>query len=100
MCRHLHVIPNMILILVLASVLGQSVTTVTLVIGFLGWTEFARLIYASVLSVREKDYVESAKAIGAKNGTILLRYVLPNSLHRLSFPLHSEPLRRSLQSHP
>ena len=61
--------PNMILILVLASVLGQSVTTVTLVIGF----------YASVLSVREKDYVESAKAIGAKNGTILLRYVLPNS---------------------
>ena len=43
--------PNMILILVLASVLGQSVTTVTLVIGFLG----------------------------AKNGTILLRYVLPNS---------------------
>ena len=50
--------PNMILILVLASVLGQSLTTVTLVIGFLGWTEFARLIYASVLSVREKDYVE------------------------------------------
>ena len=39
--------PNMILILVLASVLGQSVTTVTLVIGFLGWTEFARLIYAA-----------------------------------------------------
>lgn len=71
--------PTMILILVLASVLGQSVITVTLVIGFLGWPEFARLIYASVLSVREKDYVESAKAIGSKNGEILLRYVLPNS---------------------
>lgn len=71
--------PTMILILVLASVLGQSVTTVTMVIGFLGWTEFARLIYASVLSIREKDYVESAKAIGTKNGEILLRYVLPNS---------------------
>jgi peptide/nickel transport system permease protein len=71
--------PSMILILVLASVLGQSVITVTLVIGFLGWTEFARLIYASVLSVREKDYIESAKAIGTKNGEILWRYVLPNS---------------------
>lgn len=71
--------PTMILILVLASVLGQSVMTVTLVIGFLGWTEFARLIYASVLSIREKDYVESAKAIGSKNGEILLRYVLPNA---------------------
>ena len=72
--------PTMILILVLASVLGQSVFTVTVVIGFLGWTEFARLIYASVLSVREKDYVESAKAIGTGNLEILLRYVLPNSL--------------------
>lgn len=71
--------PNMILILVLASVLGQSITTVTLVIGFLGWPEFARLIYATVLSVREKDYIESARAIGTKDVSILLRYVLPNS---------------------
>ncbi|MCR4708404.1 MAG: ABC transporter permease [Clostridiales bacterium] len=71
--------PSMILILVLASVLGQSVVTITVVIGVLGWPEFARLIYATTLSVREKDYVESAKAIGTKNGTILLRYILPNS---------------------
>lgn len=72
--------PSMILILVLASVLGQSITTVTLVIGFLGWTEFTRLTYASVLSIREKDYVESAIAIGEKNKSIIMRYILPNSL--------------------
>ena len=71
--------PSIVLILVLVAVLGPAVWSVTCVIGVLGWTQFARLIYASVLSVREKDYVESAKAIGAKNGTILLRYVLPNS---------------------
>jgi len=71
--------PSMILILVLASVLGQSVATITVVIGVLGWPEFARLIYASTLSVREKDYVESAKAIGTRNGTVLLRYILPNA---------------------
>ena len=71
--------PNMILILVLASVLGQSVTTVTLVIGFLGWTEFARLIYANVLSVSEKEYVESARAIGTSNYKIITKYILPNS---------------------
>lgn len=71
--------PSMILILVLASVLGQSVVTITVVIGILGWPEFARLIYSSTLSVREKDYVESAKAVGAKNGPILLRYILPNA---------------------
>ena len=71
--------PSIVLILVLVAVIGPSIWSVTIVIGVLGWTQFARLIYASVLSVREKDYVESAKAIGAKNGTILLRYVLPNS---------------------
>jgi peptide/nickel transport system permease protein len=70
----------MILILVLASVLGQSITTVTLVIGFLGWTEFTRLTYASVLSIRQKDYVESAIAIGEKNKNIIMKYILPNSL--------------------
>lgn len=72
--------PSMILILVLASVLGQSIFTVTVVIGILGWPEFARLIYSSVLSVREKDYVEAARAVGTKDRVIALRYILPNSV--------------------
>ncbi len=71
--------PSMILILVLASVLGQSIVTITVVIGVLGWPEFARLIYASTLSVREKEYVESAKAIGTKTHNIILRYIVPNA---------------------
>jgi peptide/nickel transport system permease protein len=50
-----------------------------LVIGVLGWPEIARLIYSSVLSVREKDYMESARAIGTKDKIIILKYVLPNS---------------------
>ena len=45
--------PSMILILVLVSVIGPSVWTVTLVIGILGWTDFAKLIYGNVLSVRK-----------------------------------------------
>lgn len=71
--------PAMVLILVLVSVLGPSVTTVTLVIGVLGWPKFARLIYGNVLSAREQDYVESAKAIGTKDGAILTKYILPNT---------------------
>lgn len=71
--------PSMILILVLASVLGQSIFTVTMVIGVLGWPEFARLIYASVLSIREKDYVESARAVGTKDKIVILKYILPNA---------------------
>lgn len=71
--------PSIILILVLVSVVGPSVFTVTLVIGILGWPQFARLIYGNVLSVREKDYVESARAIGEKNWRIITRYILPNT---------------------
>ena len=58
--------PSIVLILVLVAVLGPSVWSVTCVIGVLGWTQFARLIYANVLSVSEKEYVESARAIRDK----------------------------------
>lgn len=71
--------PSMILILVLVSMIGPSVWTVTIVIGALGWTDFAKLIYGNVLSVREKEYVESAKAVGTKDLIILIKYVIPNA---------------------
>ena len=78
MKKFLPVIP-VILILVLVSVIGPSVWTVTLVIGILGWTDFAKLIYGNVLSVREKEYVESAKAVGTKDIPLLIKYVIPNA---------------------
>lgn len=71
--------PSIVLILVLVSVVGPSVWSVTVVIGVLGWTQFARLIYANVLSVSEKEYEESARAIGTSNFKIITKYVLPNS---------------------
>lgn len=71
--------PSMVLILVLVSVLGPSVTTVTVVIGVLGWPRFARTIYGNVLSARESEYVEAARAIGTKDGTIMMKYILPNT---------------------
>ena len=71
--------PSMVLILVLVSVLGPSITTVTVVIGILGWPRFARTIYGNVLSVRECEYVEAACAVGTRDGAIMTQYILPNS---------------------
>ncbi|WP_418666477.1 ABC transporter permease [Allofournierella sp.] len=71
--------PAMILILVLVAVVGPSVWSVTLVIGVMGWPQFARLIYGNVLAVREKEYVESARAIGTKSTGVILKYILPNA---------------------
>ena len=72
-------VPSMILVLVLVAVIGPSIQSVTIVIGIMGWPQFARQLYGSVLSVREKDYVEAAVAIGEKNGRIMRKYILPNA---------------------
>jgi peptide/nickel transport system permease protein len=72
--------PSMILILVLVAVVGTSVWSVVVVIGILGWPQYARLIRSRVLSVREMEYVESARAIGTRDLGIILKYVLPNSI--------------------
>lgn len=73
-------IPSTILILFLVSMFGPSIVTVTVVIGVLGWTKFARQIYGTVLSVREKDYVEGGIAIGEKDSRVITKYILPNAI--------------------
>lgn len=73
-------IPSMCLNIVLVSVLSPSVGTLVFVLGVMGWTGFARLMYAKVISIREKEYVESARATGCKDSVIMLRYILPNAI--------------------
>lgn len=72
--------PSTILILFLVAIVGSSVTSLVCTIGVLGWTQFARLAYSSALSVCEKDYVESAKAIGTGSFGIVTKYILPNAI--------------------
>lgn len=72
-------VPSFILILVLVSLIGPSVNSVMLVIGVMGWPRFSKILYGSVLSVRERDYVEAARAIGTKNHGILWKYIFPNA---------------------
>ncbi len=72
--------PSIILILFLVSIFGPSIITVTVVIGVLGWPLFARLIFGTVLSIREKDYIEGAVAIGETVRSIIFKYILPNAI--------------------
>ncbi len=72
--------PTMVLILVLVAVFGPSILTVTVVIGVLGWTAIAKLIYGNVLSIREREYIQATKAIGMSTPKILLSEVLPNAI--------------------
>lgn len=72
--------PSIMLILVLAAIVGPSAVTLTVILGVLGWTQFARLFYSRIISVRELEFVESARAIGCGSLEIMLRYILPNAV--------------------
>jgi ABC-type dipeptide/oligopeptide/nickel transport system permease subunit len=72
------VIPALPLLLVLVGVLGPSLTNIIIIIGFLGWMGFARVIRSQVLSLKERPFIEAAKAAGAGTRHILSRHIFPN----------------------
>jgi ABC-type dipeptide/oligopeptide/nickel transport system permease subunit len=74
----LLVLPTLPLLMVLFNVLGRSIENLIILLSFLGWMGFAKVVRSQVLSIRERAYIEAAKAAGAGTGHILLRHVLPN----------------------
>ncbi|MCL5771904.1 MAG: ABC transporter permease [Actinobacteria bacterium] len=61
------------------TVLGPGVLNVFIAIGILGWSSVARLFRSSILSIKEKEYIEAARALGASNSRIIIKHILPNS---------------------
>lgn len=74
----LMVLPGLPLLIVLSQILSPSVETLILILGLLGWMGFARTVRSQVLSLRERPFIEAAKAVGAGKGHIIFRHVLPN----------------------
>lgn len=74
------VLPWLALAIVLASLIGQSLGAIILVIGVTSWPATARLVRAQVLSIRERPYIERAKALGGSNTHMIVRHVLPNAM--------------------
>lgn len=65
---------------ILSREISGSVLVVILVLGFTGWMGLARIVRSQVLSLREQDYVLAARALGAKDLTIIFRHIMPNTL--------------------
>lgn len=70
--------PSLLLLIAMAAAFEPSLTVVCVVIGVVGWAGMARLVRGQVLVVRELEYVQAMRAIGANDTRILLRHVLPN----------------------
>jgi len=73
-------LPGLALLIVLASRIQAGWIGVAFVIAFLGWAPDSRVVRGVFLSLREKEYVEAARALGARDRRIIVRHLLPNSL--------------------
>lgn len=76
-------IPQLLFALFLLALWGGGVTNIIIALGIISWIEICRLTRAQILSLREKEYIESARAIGVTNVNIALKHLLPNALSPL-----------------
>ena len=72
--------PSILLAMVIVTILGQSLTNAIIAVSIVYIPQYARILRAAVLKVRELDYVVAAKVIGARDSRILLTTVLPNCI--------------------
>ncbi|THF85240.1 ABC transporter permease [Deinococcus sp. KSM4-11] len=72
--------PSLILAMAISAALGPSLTNVMIAVALVSWPTYARLIRAQVLALREREFVEAARALGSSQSRIALRHLLPNAL--------------------
>jgi ABC-type dipeptide/oligopeptide/nickel transport system permease subunit len=71
--------PQLLIALAFVAALGPSLLTIIVVLGLTGWERYTRVVRAEVLALREKDFVEAARAMGASSTRMVLRHLLPNT---------------------
>jgi peptide/nickel transport system permease protein len=72
--------PLILLAVIVVAALGPSLQNLIIVLALTTWTRYARIVRGQVLALREREFVQSARAIGASAGRIMLRHILPNVL--------------------
>jgi ABC-type dipeptide/oligopeptide/nickel transport system permease subunit len=76
----MYAFPRLLFVILVMSMLGAGLMNIFIAIGLTGWVGIARQTRAQVLSIKEKDFVESARALGAGFPRTLLRHVMPSAL--------------------
>jgi len=71
-------VPTLLLVIAITFVLGKGFWQVFIAVGLTMWVEVARVVRGQVLSIREKEFIEAARALGYRNRRIIFRHVLPN----------------------
>lgn len=76
----MYAFPRLLFVILVMSMLGAGLTNIFIAIGLTGWVGIARQTRAQVLTIKEKEFVDGARALGAGFGRLLVRHVLPNAL--------------------
>lgn len=72
--------PDLLFAIAIMFALGSGIINLFIALGIVGWAGMARLVRGQVLQLKERDYVEAARAAGARDWWIILRHILPNAL--------------------
>ena len=72
--------PYVLFVLAMIAALGQGIQNVFIAIGILGWPQIARVFRSAILTVKENDYIDAARAMGASDVRIIVRHIFPNSV--------------------
>ncbi len=73
-------VPSLIIAIVIVTILGQSLTNVMIAIMAVQWAPYSRILRGDILSIKERDYVDGARALGARGPRVVGRHILPNAL--------------------
>jgi oligopeptide transport system permease protein len=76
----MYAFPRLLFVILVMSMLGAGMTNIFIAIGLTGWVSIARQTRAQVLALKEKEFVDGARALGARAGRLLGRHILPNAL--------------------
>jgi peptide/nickel transport system permease protein len=72
--------PMLVIVIALVAMLGPNLYNLMFAIGVMGWPAMARLVRGQFLFLREVEFVQAARCIGAKPGTIIFKHILPNTV--------------------
>lgn len=77
-------VPVILLAVALAAILGRGLFTLVVILVVTGWADFTRVVRADAIALKQRLFIESAEALGAKPGRIMVRHLLPNLISTIS----------------
>lgn len=79
-CEFIGNLPYLIIVVILSMVLGRSIFSLVFAMSLTAWVGTARMVRGQILQLKEQDYVQAARALGADTGRIIIKHLLPNTL--------------------